>query len=257
MMEGDMESIIDGFNCSERMEYILGGFDSSGKMEFNYISSKIKINGEYREDGEAYANTNGNVVIEKEVMGDIEFIPDGMTSSEWIENIHNEFVGEQRVDDQSVADEIIDEPIEVEQSIAEEKKIHKNKKGPVLRGKKIHHNKKGGVVCEGHCGEVFTFKWNLERNLNACLNIIKCKHCGFELRGERNYQKHMKKVHIKYVKKLRCEKCESEFAGEKSLKAHVAKHNPKIANGKFQCEVCKIYMPQKHSIERHKKTIHN
>ena len=66
----DMESTIDGW-CSDQAEYIINGLDSSEKMEFNYVSSKIKLNGESRKDGEAYAHTNGNAVIEKEVRGDI------------------------------------------------------------------------------------------------------------------------------------------------------------------------------------------
>ena len=87
--------------------------------------------------------------------------------------------------------------------------------------------------------------------------IITCKHCRFEVRGGRNYQKHMLKAHRKYMKKLRCETCGSEFAGEKSLKVHVAKHNPKIDHGKFKCEYCLIYMTQKHSLPRHIMTLHN
>ena len=96
--------------------------------------------------GEAYANINDNVLIEpaenntaKENMksrGDMEFIPDGMNSSEWIDALHNEVV---------VGEIIIDEAIEVDQSIAEETKIHNNKKGSVLRGKKINNNKKGSI----------------------------------------------------------------------------------------------------------------
>ena len=111
----DMESTINVW-CSDQTEYIISGLDSSEKMEFNYVSSKIKLNGESREDGEAYAHTNDNAVIEKEVRGDIEFIPDAMISSEFIENINNEFGGEQRV--KSSPGEIQDEPMEDEQSMA-------------------------------------------------------------------------------------------------------------------------------------------
>ena len=34
------------------------------------------------------------------------------------------------------------------------------------------------------------------------------------------------------------------------------KHDPTIGEGKFQCDVCMIYMPQKHCIKRHKNLIH-
>ena len=95
----------------------------------------------------------------------------------------------------------------------------------------------------------------MKRHLDA-QNLIKCEHCKFGLWGERNYQNHTKRVHKEYLKKVKCQICQSEFAGEKLLKQHVTKHDPKIADGKFQCEVCKIYMPQKHCVERHIRSNH-
>ena len=123
--------------------------------------------------------------------------------------------------------------------------------------KKISHNKEGSVVFEGHCGKVFTYKFNMNRYLDACMNIITCKHCGFQVRGERNYQKHMSNSHSKYVRKLSCETCGREFATQKMLKIHVAKHNHEIGCGKFLCEYCLIYMTQKHSLLRHIRNMHN
>ena len=128
------------------------------------------------------------------------------------------------------------------------------KKGSVLRRrKKIHQNKKGGVPCEGHCDRSFKSRWNMKRHLDA-ENIIECEHCRFGLRGERNYQTHIKKVHITYLKKPRCQICQSEFKGEKLLKQHLKKHDPN--NGKFQCDVCGIYFTQKHRMQGHEKTFH-
>ena len=188
-----------------------------------------------------YANTNVRVddrTMVDEIIGEI------------IEVVQSRV--EKRV--KSLPDEIQDEPVEVEKSIGEEKNIHKNdKKAAVLRRKKIHRNKKGGVPCEGHCDRTFKSTWNMKRHLDA-ENIIECEYCGFGLRGERNHQTHMNRLHENYMKKPRCEICQSEFKGEKSLKQHLRKHDPN--NGKFQCEVCGIYMPQKHSLQRHKKTIH-
>ena len=109
------------------------------------------------------------------------------------------------------------------------------------------------MPCEGHCDRTFSTKSNMERHLDA-ENLIKCEYCRFDLRGERNYQTHMNRLHEEDMKKPRCEICQSEFKGEKSLKQHLRKHDPN--NGKFQCEVCKIYFTQKHSMQRHKKTIH-
>ena len=84
---------------------------------------------------------------------------------------------------------------------------------------------------------------------------IKCEYCtAFYLRGQRNYQTHMKRRHEKYLKKLKCDKCESEFKGEKSMSMHLKKHDPNC--GKFECENCTIFFAQKHSMERHRKTIH-
>ena len=115
---------------------LLDGLDTFDQWrDLYYVYSAIppiRGDGGRKTYKEAYDNTNDNVVIEKVVGGDMEFIPDGMNSSEWIENIYNEFIAEQRVDDEFVADEIIDEAIEVEQSIAEEKKISYNKKWSVV-----------------------------------------------------------------------------------------------------------------------------
>ena len=234
--------MIDDVHMDEDAKFILNGLDTlDQKKDFYYVYFRmrsIRGGGGGKTYEEAYANDN------------LELGKEG----EFIENIHNEFVGERRVD---VDDEIQDEPMEVEKSIGEEKKIHKNdKKAAVLRRKKIHRNKKGGVPCEGHCDRTFKSTWNMKRHLDA-ENIIECEYCRFGLRGERNYQTHMKRLHGEDMKKPRCQICQSEFAGEKLLKQHVAKHDPKIGNGKFQCEVCKIYMPKKHCIQRHKNTIHN
>ena len=234
-----------------------------GDMEFNYVSSKIKLNGESREDGEAYAHTNDNVVIEKEVRDDIEFIPDAMISSEFIENRNNELGGEQR--DKSSPDKIqrVGGDVEVEKSVGRggkkvnKKKIHKNdKKVGVVGGENIVRKNKGVVPCDqGHCHKTFDSKWNMKRHLNA-QELIKCDHCEKGLMGPRNLMSHMKRKHEKFLKKPRCEMCDGEFAGVKSYNDHIKKHDPTIGDGKFQCDVCLIYMPQWHCIKRHKKLIH-
>ena len=150
----------------------------------------------------------------------------GVYVEEFIENIHNEFVGEQRVD-----------------------VVGRKKRKNIVR------KKKGVVPCDGHCHKTFENRWNMERHLDA-RKLIKCEHCKKGLMGKRNYQNHLKRQHEKYLKKLKCETCDGEFAGEKSLNKHMKQHDPKIADGKFQCDVCMIYMPQKHCIKRHKNKIH-
>ena len=124
-MTGDMESIINAW-CIEQMEYIHSGFDLSETMEFNYVSSKIKGPFDPSEK-------------KKEGRGDIEFISNAVASSEFIENVHNEFVGERRVDDQAMTDEIQADP---EKSIGGEKKIHK--KVGVKGGENFAQKKKKG-----------------------------------------------------------------------------------------------------------------
>jgi len=258
----DMESTINGW-CSDQTEYIISGLDSSEKMEFNYVSSKIKLNGESREDGEAYAHTNGNVVIEKEVRGDIEFIPDAMISSEFIENRNNELGGEQR--DKSSPDEIqrVGGGAEVEKSVGRggkkvnKKKIHKNdKKVGVVGGENIVRKNRGVVPCDqGHCHKTFDSKWNMKRHLEAETKI-KCDHCEKCLMGPTNLMSHMKRKHEEFLKKLGCETCDEKFVSEKSLNNHMKKHDPTIGEGKFQCDVCEKYFSNKFSLERHKKVIH-
>ena len=188
----DMESIISGW-CSEQMEYILSGLDSSEIMEFNYLSSKIKLNGESREDGEAYANTND--------------IPDAMISSEFIENINNinnEFGGEQRV--KSSPDEIqrVGGDAEVEKSIGGERKIHKNdKKVEVIGGENIVRKNKGVVTCDqGHCHKTFDNRSNMKRHLEAETEIY-CEHCNKGFMGKRNLRTHMERSHEKFLKKTK------------------------------------------------------
>ena len=72
--------------------------------------------------------------------------------------------------------------------------------------------------------------------------------------GPRNLMSHMKRKHEEFLKKLGCETCDGEFAGEKSLSMHMKKHDPNY--GMFECENCKLFFTQKHSMERHKKLIH-
>ena len=127
----------------------------------------------------------------------------------------------------------------------------------MVEEKKISNNKEGYVVCEGHCGKVFTYKFNMHRHLDSYTNIITCKHCGFKVRGGRNLRKHMLKSHIEYVEKLRCGTCGCEFVTEKMLNMHIKQHNPKIGDGKFKCERCVVYFSQKHSLQRHIRNIHN
>ena len=136
------------------------------------------------------------------------------------------------------------------------KKIGENdKKVEVLKRKNINRNIKGGVSCMGHCDKTFSTKSNMERHLDA-KNLIKCDHCEKCLMGARNYKNHLKRKHEEFLKKLRCETCDEKFVSEKSLNNHMKKHDPTIGEGKFQCDVCMIYMPQKHCIKRHKNLIH-
>ena len=138
------------------------------------------------------------------------------------------------------------------------KKINKNdKKDEVLGGENIVWKKKrGGVPCgKGHCHKTFGNKWNMERHLEAETEI-NCGHCNKGLMGKRNLRTHMKRSHEKFLKTLKCDKCDREFAGEKSLHKHIKQHDPNIGGGKFQCNVCMIYLPQKHCIKRHKNSIH-
>ena len=128
------EIFIDGIRMEDGDREILEGCKTyEERKEFWLVYYKMKhIRGDdgrkAYEEGYANTNTNDNLELEKE--------------GEFIENNHNELVGDCRVD---VDDEIQDEPMEVEKSIGEEKKIHKNdKKGTVLWRKKIHRNKKGG-----------------------------------------------------------------------------------------------------------------
>ena len=142
-----------------------------------------------------------------------------------------------------------------EKSIGEKSKIHKNnRKGLVLGRKNIVRKKKGGVPFDGHCDRVFKSRWNMKRHLDAETEI-KCEYCTtFYLRGKRNYQTHMKKMHEKYLKTLKCNKCETEFKGEKSLSMHLKMHDPNY--GMFECENCKLFFTQKHSMERHRRNFH-
>ena len=125
----------------------------------------------------------------------------------------------------------------------------------MLGGENIVRKNKGVVPCDGHCHKTFENKWNMERHLNA-QELIKCDHCEKSLMGTRNLRTHMKRKHEKYLNNLKCETCDGKFAGEKSLNNHMKKHDPSIGDGKFQCDVCMIYMPQKHCIKRHKNKIH-
>ena len=155
------------------MEFIFDGMDDISQIEFHYISSAIPINGGSKEE-EAYGNTNDNVVIES-----IDY-------NREIENPHyNQHATEEMVVDQSTAEEIV-----VDQPAADEIRVESSNT-QVLRKKKISHDKKGLVVCEGHCGKVFSSKLNMNRHLDSHKNIITCRHCGFEVRGDRNHRKHM------------------------------------------------------------------
>jgi uncharacterized C2H2 Zn-finger protein len=160
----DMESTINGW-CSNRVEYIINGLDSSEKMEFNYVSSKIKLNGESREDREAYAHTNVNAVIEKEVREDIEYIPDAMISSEFIENRNNELGGEQR--DKSSPGEI------------------QRVDGDVLEAETEHCNK--GLMGKKN------LRTHMERSHEKFLKKPRCEMCDRVFPSEKSLNNHMKK----------------------------------------------------------------
>ena len=210
-MLGDI--VIDDVHMDEDAKFILSGLDTlDQKKDFYLVYFRMR------------STIQARVYVEA-----------------FIENIHNEFVGEQRVDVDD--DEIQDEHMEVEKSIDEKSKIDENNgKGLVLGRKKknIVRKKKGGVPCDGHCNRVFKSRWNMKRHLDA-QKLIKCEHCTtFYLRGTRNLRTHMKKKHEKYLETLKCETCDGEFAGEKSLSMHMKKHDPSIADGKFQCDVCMI-----------------
>ena len=229
-------------------------------MEMMEDGIRIVVEGYIRDGGrKTYANTNARV--DDRTMGDeIKAVVD-----EIIDTVVQS-IAEKRV--KSVADGIEDESSNTQVSrgrkisnnnrkgsvLRGKKKISNNKKGSVLGRKKKISNNKRGVPCDGHCGKAFKSRWNMERHLDA-QNLIKCEYCTtFYLRGQRNYQNHIKRVHKNYLKKPQCTICKSEFKGEKSLNQHLKKHDPNY--GKFQCEDCKMYFTQKHSMERHKKTFH-
>jgi hypothetical protein len=149
----------------------------------------------------------------------------GVYVEEFIENTHNEFVGEQRVD-----------------------VVGRKKRKNIVR------KKKGVVPCDGHCNRVFKSRWNMKRHPDA-RKLIKCEYCTtFYFRGKRNLRTHMKKMHEKYLKTLKCNKCENELKGEKSLSMHMKMHDPNY--GMFECVNCKLFFTQKHSMERHRRNFH-
>ena len=140
-MLGDI--VIDDVHMDEDAKFILSGLDTlDQKKDFYLVYFRMR------------STIQARVYVEA-----------------FIENIHNEFVGEQRVD-----------------------VVGRKKRKNIVR------KKKGGVPCDGHCNRVFKSRWNMKRHLEAETKI-KCEYCTtFYLRGKRNYQTHMKKMHEKYLK---------------------------------------------------------
>ena len=181
-MVGDI--VIDGIHMDEDAKLILSDLNTSDEKRDFYL---------------VYFRMRPTIQAEVEMEAQLK------KGREEIENIHNECVGDQRVD------------------------VVGRKKRKNIVWKK----KGGGVPCDqGHCHKTFDNKWNMKRHLEAETKI-KCGHCNKGLMGKRNYQNHLKRQHEKFLKKLKCETCDREFAGEKSLNKHIKQHDPNIADGEF------------------------
>ena len=124
------------------------------------------------------------------------------------------------------------------------------------RRRKFFRDKKARVDCEEKdCKKTFKSKGNMKLHL-ATKDVVICEHCGKHLMGKTNYKVHLKLIHADYVIKLRCHICHTEFDGANSLKRHVDKHDKRIAGGKFECDVCHIFLTQKASVGRHMRAVH-
>ena len=264
MMDINMEIEMRGvaaFKEGDDDRIYLDDFDTFlERREVYYIYQAIppiQADGGREVYGKDYANTND--------------IPDAMISSEFIENINNEFGREQR--DKSSPDEIQDESMEDEQSMAKHRgegmvkeiideiisvvgkkvkstpdeiqrvggdaEVEKSvgRGGKKVNKKKIHKNdKKVGVIG----GE------NIVRNNNK--GGVSCMgHCDKTFDNKWNMKRH-----LEAETKIKCDHCEKCLMGSRNLMSHMKRKHEEFLK-KLGCETCDEKFVSEKSLNNHMK----